>query len=394
MLSPARGQGGFTLVELVVALTVLAVGIASVVNVFWSSFAIAGQGNNRSRAVALATRETEAIRAVPYDRVGFSASQSGFSASFEGATTVLVDDPLMAPTTPSEIVGGVSFSFVRHIVWADAASVAGFAQAYKRAVVLVSWTDQGGTHTVRQDAYVYPGGEGVYTGPQGGATTTTTVLSVVPPVPPLSLTASVPSGADGATTVDLAWTASPISVPAVAAWVVQYSTDAFITAHVLTDTQPSSITSFTAGGLSPATTYQFRVAARESGGLQSTWSVTATATTTPAVSNSCSLGTATLTPSAVKRLHGVATVLASDVMVNVNTSGVCSGLQVRYSPLAGVLMSQFLTAASGGTWMGTMNGITTAWDTGVHHVDVLDGAGTVLGSLSVTVCVHNAKDCP
>jgi prepilin-type N-terminal cleavage/methylation domain-containing protein len=395
LLSRVRSEGGFTLIELVIGLTILAVGIGAVVNVFHSAFAVAGQGNNRSRAVALATREAEAMRAVPYERLGFAADQAGFVADFEGLATVVVTDPLVAPVETGVEVGGISFSFVRHVVWADAASVSGFADAYKRATALVSWTDEAGVHEVRQDAFVYPGGQGEYVGPQGGAaSTTTTLAAIVPPSAPLTLSASVPSGTEGSTSVDLSWTASPISVTPIDTWIVEYSTDSFLSSQRLTDTQPASNTALTASGLSPATTYGFRVASQSSNGLVSTWSVTALATTTPALSNACELGTATLTPSALKRQHGVSTMLSGNVTAVVNTTGTCSGLQLRYSPIAGIATTAFLMAGSGGMWSGTLNGITTSWDTGTHSVEVLDGVGTVLGTMTVTVCVHNARSCP
>lgn len=389
-------DAGFTLIELMVGLTVIAIGIGAVINVFHSAFTVAGQGNNRARAVALATRDAEGMRAVPYDRVGFAASQEGFVSQFEGLPSVVVGDPLLTPFDSAVDVGGMEFAIERYVVWVDAASVGGYEDAYKRATVLVSWTDETGDHTVRQDAFVYPGGQGAYVGPQGGAaSTTTTLAAVVAPSPPLSLSATVPTGTEGATSVELAWTEAPVSVTPVGSWVVESSTDSFFNSQRLTDTQPAGSLSFTVTGLSPGTTYSFRVAAMSSNGLMSTWSMVAVATTTPALSNSCGLGTASLTPSAVKRMHGVSTVLSSDVMATVNTTGSCSGLQVRYWPVAGLSQTVFLMqSASGGTWTGTLSGLVTAWDTGTHVVEVLDGFGSVLGTMTVTVCVHNARSCP
>lgn len=57
---------GFTLVELMVSLTVLAVGVISVVGVMHSSFRVAGAARSRARAVAVATREIGGLRAVPW----------------------------------------------------------------------------------------------------------------------------------------------------------------------------------------------------------------------------------------------------------------------------------------------------------------------------------------
>ena len=393
MRADEHGEGGFSLIELVASLTILAVGIGAVMQTFSTSFSVAGQGNNRSRAVALATREAESMRSVPYEQVGFSTAQAGFTATFEGAPTVVVSDPGMQPTG-SYTLGGMVFHFTRHVVWADAASAAGYPQAYKRLVVIVRWTDQA-AHEVRQDAFVYPGGQGVYSGPQGGTTLVSTVAAAadLPPAAPLSLTASVPASSEGAATVNLTWTPSAVLVPAVAAWVVQYSTNGFITANVLTDTQPAGSTTFSATGLAPGTLYSFRVAAKSATGAQSTWSLTATATTNSVVSGACQLGTSTITPSAVLRMHGMTTMLTSDAVVSVNAAGSCTALQLKFSATAGSESTVFMTQV-GGVWTATLSGLAMPWDTGIHDIRVLNSSGTQLGTLTFTVCVHNAKTCP
>jgi Tfp pilus assembly protein PilV len=397
----AARDEGFTVVELMVGLTVLAIGIGGIVNVFNTSFSVASQGNNRSRAVSLATRDAEAMRAVPYDRLGFAPTQPGFLAGFEGSPTVIVAEPLIQPTGPSQTIGGMTYQFERHIVWADAASTSGFVQAYKRVAVMVSWTDQAGTHTARQDAFVYPGGRGLYKGPQEGMATTTTVASAggagaaPAPAAPLGLLASVPTDLSGSSTVNLDWTPSASSTPAVSTWVVQFSTDSFMNAHVVTDSQPAAVTTLSVAGLSPSTQYQFRVAAKSAAGVLSTWSVVASATTSAEAASVCELGTATMTPSAVKRQNGGSTVLSANAAVSVNASASCTGLKLRFkTTAAGGFTTVLMTAGTGGTWAGTVNGLTTAWDTGSHQVEVLDGSNTVLGTLAFTVCVHNAKKCP
>src|SRR5207248_9644948 len=120
-------------------------------------------------AVALATREAEAMRAVPYDSLGFSPSQAGYTATFEGGTTVVVGSPQVDPSGPDQTTAGETYHFQRQIVWADAAAAGNpastYSQAYKRVSAVVTWTDHGGAHTARQDALVYPGGQGPYAGP-------------------------------------------------------------------------------------------------------------------------------------------------------------------------------------------------------------------------------------
>jgi prepilin-type N-terminal cleavage/methylation domain-containing protein len=386
-----RDDGGFTLLELMVSLTVLAVGIGAVVHVFASAFTVTNAGTNRTRAVALASREIEAMRAVPYARLGFSADQPGYQPTWESKPTVFVATPLVQPTGPDAVSGGMTFTIHRAVTWADAASATTqFPLAYKRVAVLVGWTDSGGPHEVRQDAYVYPGGLGPYAGPGGGATTTTTTPTGASPPPPLTLAAVTPDPA----TVNLAWTPSLATVPAVATWTVEYSTDGFLTSHLLTDTQPATATTYTATGLSPSTTYSFRVSGETAAGTPSTWSPVASATTPAATVAQCQLGTDTITPAAIRRANNGGLALAGNAVVSVNVSGPCTGLHLTFAPTSSTTTTVWLVQGSGGMWTGTVVGVGTAWDTGVHPIAVVDGAGTTLGTLALTVCTSNARACP
>lgn len=406
--SEGRDEAGFTLVELMASLTVLAIGIVSTTSVILSSLNVGSQGNTRARAVALATREADSLRAVPYDRLGFASTQSGYVAAYEGRTTVQTASPIVAPEGPNQTSGGTPFGIRRHIVWADAASATSagvtYAQAYKRIAVLVSWTDRAGAHEARQDAIVYPGGRGVYTGPQGSVTTTTVPAAGSPAAPLVgSVIATLPGtplipDPRASNTVMLNWTPAAPSTPAVATWVIQYSTNGFSGSNVfqVTDSQPASTPSFEVTGLSAATTYRFQVAGRSSTGALSTWTQSNEVTTSTAVSTQCQLGTATITPGAIKRQNASSTVLRSDASVSVNTnaSTSCAGLRLVYSPTAAAPATVYLVQSSGGLWTGTVDGDQTSWDTGTHQITIRDNTTASLGALTLTVCVHNAQSCP
>ena len=396
-------ESGFTLVELMTSMTVLAIGIVSTASVIMSALDVGSQGNTRARAVAVATREADSMRAVPYDRLGFASTQSGFVSLFEGGTTVQVTDPILEPVGPPAVSGGTSFGVRRHITWADAnsATTTGltYAEAYKRIAVIVTWTDRSGGHEARQDAIVYPGGRGPYTGPQGSVTTTTTP-AVGSPAAPVAVTATVPLDSRGTDTVSLAWTPTALSVPAVATWVIQYSTNGFAGSNIfeVTDSQPAATPSFDVTGLSAGTTYRFRVAGRSSSGAMSAWTSSNQVTTSAASGDSCQLGTATITPGAIKRQSASSTFLRQDATVSVNTNNIgtnCAGLRLVYSPTASSgTKTDWLTQTAGGLWTGTIDGDSTSWDTGTHQITIRDNAVAALGTLTLTVCVHNAGSCP
>jgi len=200
-------------------------------------------------------------------------------------------------------------------------------------------------------------------------------------------------------TVMVTWTPAALSTPAVATWVVQYSTNGFAGSNVfqVTDSQPALTPNFEVTGLSASTTYRFRVAGRSSSGALSTWTtsndVTTAATASPAL---CQLGTATITPGAIKRKNSSSTVLTQDAAVSVNTnaSTTCTGLRLVFSPTAAVSTTVYLVQTSGGLWTATVDGQSTSWDTGTHLITIRDNTTPSLGSLTLTACVHNAVICP
>src|SRR5688500_4026690 len=80
-------DSGFTLVEVLVASTVLTIGIVGAVQVMHSSFDVASRTSARARAVAAAVDEIETARSTP----------------FENLDVADADDP---PEETSETIGG------------------------------------------------------------------------------------------------------------------------------------------------------------------------------------------------------------------------------------------------------------------------------------------------
>ena len=125
-----REEGGFTIVELVIAMAMLAMVIAPLAGVFWSAIRTAGVATHRTDGSSIASREIEGMRAVPYAQVGFYADQPGYDArTVSLGSTSPASGPLVPqiqpgrrtrarpqrarsdPTNASAIVqGGVSYS--------------------------------------------------------------------------------------------------------------------------------------------------------------------------------------------------------------------------------------------------------------------------------------------
>ncbi|GAC1410178.1 MAG: hypothetical protein NVSMB57_03670 [Actinomycetota bacterium] len=362
--------------ELFVAMVVLAIAVVATMQVFAGSLRTAAATGHRTDAVSLAVRDIEAMHAIPYEQLGFSSSQAGYSSTFVDGSkvynTVRVAAPQMSPAQTSIVYSGVTYNLQRFIYWVDADST--HAEAYKQVSVVVSWTAGGVSRTVRQDSIIYPGSLGAYKGPQGGSATPAPASTGQPTAPSLTATQSVKAPSSQ---INLRWTpgATP---PAVDHWVVQYSVDSFVTASTLPPSQPAAVTSFVATGLAAGTTYQFRVGAAGSPNGTPTWSnVVSQSTTAGSSVGACTITDETVTPTPVSRLSSTSQALASDVSVIVHSTGNCQSLSVRYTPMAGNNARVYLTAdAPKTTWTGTMNGTATSWELGNHLITVWDEVAT------------------
>lgn len=376
----SHDERGFTLVELMVALTVLATGIVAAVGVMNSSLNMVSGTSARTRAVALATRELEELRAIPYEEL----KEQLKNPNNTNDTWV---------TTENEQFGGQTFTIERTVRWADRDTK---LEAYMQADVTVVWNDRHGDHIVEQATIVYPGGQGQYRGPVDESGDSTTTSADAPP-PPTALTATAVA-TDPASSISLAWVpgvVDPVTDVPVHHWRIEYTTDG-VNWHTLTDSLPHTQLTYEASGLSADTAYTFRVAGVSADGVRSGWSNEYTLRTAVTLSVSCALGTASITPYASRRVNGNAdSPIEHDPFVGVSTNGLCDGLTIHYKPKTGV--NRILTLnppADGATWTAYVNGTNDAWEMGLKELVIVDTNGVRYGQIMFQVCAHNAKSCP
>ena len=426
-----KSEDGFTIIELVVSMAVLAMVMAPLASVFWSSMRTAGAAAHRTDGASIASREIEGMRAVPYSQVGFYDDQPGVSATFEGLTTVSLGAsspssgasvPHMQPQTPdpsaatgfapdsdpanaSPIVqGSVKFSVRRYVVWTDAQGASStYTQAYKRLTVVVTFTDQAGAHSVRQDSLLYPGGQGTYQGAMGGTTSTapTTTTALTPSAPVLNAITGLADPA-GETQIPLSWS-QPAGGAAVTSYTVQYSTNSSFPAgnfSVITGFAPS-VTSYTVTSLSANTTYYFKIIAYA--GSNSASSNVQSFATLPVAAPACNLGQLNVTGATTLSTTG--TILQNNGKVSENlalswtTTGTCphtynvkavdpTGSADPGSPYTLTVSAQSYSATvpSQGS---------KSWAIGLHTFTVWDvttnGATTVVKTFKI--CANGSASC-
>ena len=339
------------------ALTVMTIGVLGAISVFNSSFAVAAQASIRSRAVALATSEIEAFRAIPYADVPIDTSAS----------------------TEARAVVGVTFTIERAVTPADEATI---PAAYKQATVSVSWSDHAGVHAVVQTTLLYPGG----LGPHAASATTTAPATAnpSPPLSPLDVTAtpaSDPGGSDRA--VDLAWTI--VDDTNILGFSVRYTTGNDLV--VVTDTLPAGSRALRVGGLSSGTSYTFEVGSRASSGAASVWSAATPVLTEAALTADCSIGAPAIDPARVqRRAPGQGGTLLVNPTFSVNTSGSCPGLRVSYRPTKSSEVVSRPLGGSSGLRPRSLEDIGAKWDSGTHLIELHDDAGVHRATVKLLVC--------
>lgn len=142
-----RGQQGFTLIEMLVAMFVLAIGIVATMNVFTSSKAISVVAQRYEVGVHQAQREMERLRSLPYaelgmtsqpaladrltadpDKVGYFNGATFTVKSLAGAQPAVTEQLVLPATNPTGAVNptptpftlagaGVSGKVYRYISW-------------------------------------------------------------------------------------------------------------------------------------------------------------------------------------------------------------------------------------------------------------------------------------
>lgn len=359
-------SAGFTLIELMITLAVVAMGVVGISRVFLGTLDASASANARTRASAIATREVERVQAIAYDHVGLP---TGSPATFESRSTVIVATSPIGHTG-SETIDGITFSITRWVVWE--AGTSAYSDAIKRVTAIVAWQESGAAYDVRADAAVYPGGRGPRATVSSSSTTSTTLST---PGTPTGLTATL-SAASPHSQIELAW--SPGS-PAPSTWEIQRSHNGGVNWTTLTTTQPAGTRTYSSGGLSASTTYTYRV--RGLGGQAGAWSATVSATTQSAPAT-CSVQSATASPSTqIKKNNGT---LDGDVSLTVNTAGSCSNLQAEFASSPG--NNKIVTfGQSGSTFTHTIGKNTYAdWSTGSKTIYV-KRSGTTVAQISLVI---------
>lgn len=367
MRGPARGrEAGFTLLELVIAMLVISIAVAGLFGVLGTAFKSTAIDIHRTDATSIAAQALSQLEVSPDPVSGSLPSVTRNNATFAVSTQV-------TPATASN----------------------GDAHAYPALAVSVSWSDQGGSHTVTQSSARYP-----------APTPTSTPPVCVPPTLALPPVYNAPSSGDPS--LDVSWVEPTIGA-AVTQWQVQVSPDGSTWTTAVADEAPlppGATHQVEIGGLAATDSYAVQVVAISACGDPVTFSavlaVGGSAATPASADSACTPGSFTLGPAVVTRSAAGGGVLTGDITVIVTTPVVCpSGFSVGTTSTTesgGTVVDTVLTREAGGSYsyFGTLPGSPAEWDAGVHAVNLYAGptaSGTVIATAELCVEEQGQSSC-
>jgi len=162
-------EAGFTLVELMVAMTIIAGLLVAMTYVLTGALTAYAAAYQRSSMVELANGHIEAVRGLPYGQVGVLTTDSDYAAAYPGnqhqgrdAVDVPAGAPSAVEVTPQGPGVPVPVTVRRWITWTD--TTGGATHKMKRVDVQLEWNENGrAPRSLTLSSIVYPGGFGTTT---------------------------------------------------------------------------------------------------------------------------------------------------------------------------------------------------------------------------------------
>jgi prepilin-type N-terminal cleavage/methylation domain-containing protein len=408
-----RKEDGFTLVEMLIAMLLMAVVMVSLAPAFYGTLRAAASSRARTVATGAATTATEVMRSLPYWTVGYTSADyqtggAGYAcAGASGSPVVTVTTSDIDTLATTETLGPITYSIRRCVYWANS-SIAADTDAYKQVVVTVSWQVAQVSSSISQTSSLYPGGEtSTYNAPGEnnfipGATTTTTA-PVAPSAPTWVSYADDPTFPT--TEIDLVWSEPSTTPEAAAKYEVDYTTasnyggSGYLTLTPGTYTEVSFNTPGTAASpnvitVSSGTTYYIEVWAVAADGTTSTSPTNVVSVTTAASAQACSVTELAVAPSEVT-LSKNNTFSPNDYLsLSVNATSACNDVQVAYTS-TDLTTVQFATVSGSGTLTGTASSSSAngKWAAGNHTFTVYVNGTQYSPIVQQQVCMTQSATC-
>jgi prepilin-type N-terminal cleavage/methylation domain-containing protein len=404
----ARGDDGFTLVEMVVALLILAIVMSAFGPTFIGMMRASASTDQRSVADSLAVAASENVRALPYYEVGYSSTH-GNPTYCTGSNPVQTDVVGLGPMdtmATQQTLQNITYTIQSCAYWVSASDTS--SKAYKESVITVLWGSSN-QYKYQQTSAIYPGGESTYT--QGGAAdnfTPTTIAGATTPPPAPVANSATPDSSDPTTIVDVDWQ------PVTFAYPVLYQVEFWSVAggagrpaqppatqivsgapDGTTNCGGSSCLVFQVSGLSPGIPYNFDVVAI-SGTQTSAPSNVVAASTNTSGTTTCTLNSINIAPTQPQVKNNGTPTNFTYLAITVNATSTCTGLSVEYglnngNPTPQAPLTTVPLTYSGGSFSGQATQAT--WQRSTYGFVVYQNGTATSLQANVTPCKLTGNSC-
>ena len=201
--APSDAEEGFTLIEMVVAMTLMATVLLTMAYALFGAMSGLVASRQRSAFVEIANGEMENLRALAYEAVGVASTDTAATydpgPKFEGRDAVVVASgapPAVSVVTESPVKGiSLPYTVRRWVTWTD--TFGGTAHQFKRLNVEVEWLEnERSTRRLMLTSVLYPGGG------QGLASNNQAPIADMAPPSPVSGTPDTVFSFDGTASYD------------------------------------------------------------------------------------------------------------------------------------------------------------------------------------------------
>lgn len=136
-------EEGFSLIEVLISLTILAVGLFGLLGMVGTNLRALETGKRQSAASNFAAERIEVIKAIPYSNIQSTGTDGNVTRTCTGADP----DFTCIPNPSVGVIDNVSYSWIWQVIYID---LDGYPDSddIKRINMTVSWTDINGSHSL------------------------------------------------------------------------------------------------------------------------------------------------------------------------------------------------------------------------------------------------------
>lgn len=362
-------ERGFTLIELVVTIGILAVGILSATQIYFGALNVHANVDVRTAAERVASQQLELVRTTQYAAAAMPSAVP-IPPTFEGEPIVFSASGQVQPGPEDVTFNSLTFSVQRHVTErTDPAGV-----PFRRVTIDVTATSEGPGNGIklRQETAIYQGRGFDVAPPDPPAT--------FAPAAPTAFVAGPPASGDPTSGIDLSWVPT---APLPQFYDIYYSNNSGVTSFLLEKGLDGTLTSWPVRNLAADANYEFSIRARNGNLTSPQRTASRTTNSVFPFPFGCQIGLVSVTPE--DNPLSPPDDLSTNIRVSAATNGGCFfGVGITIHTDSGDITS--VMSMSDNVARYNFSRFAASWETGPKSIDVFDRlTGTVVARVGFAV---------